>query len=134
MEPSSALNYVVAFIQPFQLEGVVDALRLVPGCPGMSVSEVRGVGCTGAHPPREGERTEVDPFEKKVRIEVFCLAADVPGIVDAIRAAAHTGNPGDGKVFVGPVTAAYRIRTAESGARAVTPCPSDKEFENERCT
>jgi len=121
MEPNSSLNYVVAFIQPFQLEGVVDALRLVRGCPGMSVSEVRGVGGTGAHPPREGERTEVDPFEKKVRIEVFCREADVPGIVEAIRAAARTGNPGDGKIFVGPVTLAQRIRTGERGEAAVRP-------------
>lgn len=121
MEPSSPLNVVVAFIQPFQLEGVVDALRLVPGCPGMSVSEVRGMGCAGAHPPREGERTEVDPFEKKVRIELFCRAADVPGIVEGIRAAAHTGHRGDGKIFVGPVTTACRIRTGAWGEKAVLP-------------
>lgn len=121
MEPNSPFNVVVAFIQPFQLEGVVDALRLIPGCPGMSVSEVRGVGCTGAHPPREGERTEVDPFERKARIEVFCRATDAPAIVEAIRSAAHTGHRGDGKIFVGPVTMACRIRTAEWGEKAVLP-------------
>ena len=121
MEPSSSLNYVVAFIQPFQLDAVVDALRLVRGCPGMSVSETRGFGCARAHPPRKGERAEVDPFEKKVRLEVFCRAADVPGIVEAIRGAAHTGNPGDGKIFVGPVTLAQRIRTGEWGEASVRP-------------
>lgn len=121
MEPTSPLNVVVAFIQPFQLDAAVDALRNVPGCPGMSISEVRGVGCTGAHPPREGERTEVDPFERKVRIEVFCRAADVLEIVDAIRIAAHTGHRGDGKIFVGPVAMACRIRTAEWGEAVVLP-------------
>jgi nitrogen regulatory protein PII len=117
----SPLNVVVAFIQPFQLEAVVDALRLVPGCPGMSASEVRGVGCTGAHPPRKGERIEVEPLERRVRIEIFCREADMRGIVEAIRATAHTGNHGDGKIFVGPVTLAQRIRTGESGEAAVRP-------------
>ncbi len=117
----SPLNVVVAFIQPFQLESVVDALRQVPGCPGMSVSEVRGVGCTGAHPPRQGERTEVEPLDRKVRLEIFCTASDASGIVEAIREAAHTGNPGDGKIFVTPVTLAKRIRTGEWGDAAVRP-------------
>lgn len=117
----NSLNCIVAFIQPFQLDAVVDALRRVRGCPGMSVSEVRGFGCARAHPPREGEMTEVEPFEKKVRIELFCRGADVPGIVEAIRAAAHTGHAGDGKIFVSPVTLAQRIRTGEWGEATVRP-------------
>ena len=115
------LNYVVAFIQPFQLDAVVDALRQIRGCPGLSVSEVRGVGCTGAHPPHAGERSEVDPFERKVRVEIFCRQADAVLIVETIRRAAHTGNAGDGKVFVGPVTLAQRIRTGEWGEAALRP-------------
>ena len=118
---TSPLNYVVAFIQPFQLDAVVDSLREVRGCPGLSVSEVRGVGCTGAHPPHVGERSEVDPFERKVRVEVFCRSADAVLIAETIRRAAHTGNPGDGKVFVGPVTLAQRIRTGEGGEAALRP-------------
>lgn len=118
---SSALSVVVAFIQPFQLEPVVDALRRVEGCPGMSASDVRGVGCTGAHPPHKGERTEVEPFDGKVRLEIYCSASDVSVIVAAIRAAAHTGNPGDGKIFVGPVAEAQRIRTGASGDAALRP-------------
>lgn len=118
---SNPLNYVVAFIQPFQLDAVVDALRHVRGCPGLSVTEVRGMGCTGAHPPQTGERSEVDPFERKVRVEIFCQHADAVVIVETIRRAAHTGNPGDGKIFVGPVTLAQRIRTGEWGEAALRP-------------
>ena len=66
----------MAFIQPFQLDAVVDALRHVRGFPGLSVSEVRGLGLQrDAHPPRSGERSEVDPFETRVRLEIFCRAA-----------------------------------------------------------
>lgn len=115
------LAVVVAFIQPFQLESVVDALRLIEGCPGISASDVRGVGCTGAHAPRPGERTEVDAFEQKTRLELFCRATDVPIIVETIHAAARTGHPGDGKIFVSPVTQARRIRTGASGEAALRP-------------
>ena len=119
MQPNSSLNYVVAFIQPFQLDGVVDALRQLPRFPGMSVSDVMGMGAHRAHPPVKGEDTEVHPFEKKVRIEIFCLPSELVAIIETIRKTAHTGNEGDGKIFAGPVTLAHRIRTAEWGEAAI---------------
>jgi len=118
VEPSP-LHYVVAFIQPFQLDAVVDAIRQLPNFPGMSVSEVRGFGSRAAHPPRVGELAEVDPFKLKVRIEIFCRPAELVVIVETIRQAAHTGNPGDGKIFAGPVSLAHRVRTGEWGEGAV---------------
>lgn len=72
MESPSA---VIAFIQPFQLDAVVDELRRLPAFPGMSVSDVRGLGTHGAHPPRDGEPSEVAPLEKKVRLEIVCTAS-----------------------------------------------------------
>lgn len=119
MPQDRPLRHVVAFIQPFQLDSVVDALRRLPRFPGMSVSEVRGFGAHLAHPPRAGEATEVDPFEEKIRLEIFCRVSELTTIVEAIREAAHTGNPGDGMIFAGPVAVACRIRTAEWGEEAL---------------
>jgi nitrogen regulatory protein PII len=121
MQPNDSLSYVVAFIQPFQLDGVVDALRGLPRFPGMSVSDVRGMGAHRAHPPAAGEETEVHPFERKVRIEIFCLPSELAAIIETIRKAAHTGNAGDGKVFAGPAILALRIRTGEWGEAALRP-------------
>ncbi len=114
-----SLNAVVVFIQPFQLESVVNALRRMPKFPGISVSEVRGFGRHGAHPPHEGELAEVVPLEKKVRLEVYCLASEATSILQAIRQAAHTGHQGDGKIFVVDVAWAMRIRTGEIGPAAL---------------
>ena len=113
------IEVVVAFIQPFVLERVVDAIRSLPDSPGLSASEVLGVGSHGAHPPRSGDAGEVRALTKRLRVEVFCRASDSRSIVDVIRKAAHTGNPGDGKVFVCPVSSACRIRTGEEGAGAL---------------
>ena len=118
MQPTP-INVVVAFIQPFQLDNVVDALRRLPSFPGMSVSDVRGVGAHRGDPPRAGESTEWHPFEKKVRVEVFCRPSELVAIIETVRKAAHTGNAGDGKIFAGPVMLAYRIRTGEWGESAI---------------
>ena len=115
------MNCIVAFIRPLQLDAVVDGLRRVHGFAGISTCEVRGMGARGAHPPRSGERAEVDPFEPMVRLELFCRATDVIGMVEAIQQAGRTGNPGDGKIFVGPVMLARRIQTAEWGEAAFRP-------------
>jgi nitrogen regulatory protein PII len=118
---TGAMNCIVAFIRPFQLDAVVDELRHVHGFAGLSTSVVRGMGVSGAHPPRSGERGEVDPFEPMVRLELVCRAADVIGMVEAIQQAGRTGNSGDGKIFVGPVMLARRIRTGEWGEAALRP-------------
>jgi len=116
---SSELQFIVAFIQPFQLDAVVDAVRRMPDFPGMSVSEVRGFGSHAAHTPREGERSEVHAFEARLRLEVFCRLDEASSIVETIGQAAHTGHPGDGKIFAGPVTLAQRIRTGDWGDAAI---------------
>lgn len=73
---SDPMHTVVAVIQPFMLELVVDALRLFPSFPGMSVSELRGFGRRCAHAPHRGERTEVEPFEEHLRVEIYCRNAE----------------------------------------------------------
>lgn len=45
--------------------------------------------------------------------------AQVPALVNAITAANKTGNHGDGKIFVLPLTDAHRIHTGEHGAAAL---------------
>ena len=40
-------------------------------------------------------------------------------IVEAIKEGAHTGNIGDGKIFIYPIDNVIRIRTGEEGDDAV---------------
>jgi nitrogen regulatory protein P-II 1 len=114
-----ALRVVVAFIRPFQLEPLVDALRALPNFPGMSVSRVEGFGRRKSHPPRAGEDTEVAAFRESTRVEIYCRAAEEQGIATTIRAVCHTGRPGDGKVFTALLGSALRIRTGEEGEDAI---------------
>ena len=109
------MTIVVAYIQPFQLEPLADALRELPGFPGMTISDVRGFGGAGAHAPKPGEPGEVDPYRPTARIEIVCATGEAPRIAEAVCRAAHTGHAGDGLVFVGPVTASFRIRDDRFG-------------------
>jgi nitrogen regulatory protein PII len=63
--------------------------------------------------------TEVQAFETHLRLEVYCRLPELSAILEIIREAARTGHAGDGKIFVGAVTAACRIRTGEWGDAAV---------------
>ncbi len=104
------MTIIVAYVQPFQLEPLADALRALPGFPGMTVSEARGFGGAGAHVPKPGEFGEVDPFRDTVRVEIVCASADAARITEAVARAAHTGHAGDGLVIATPVTGSIRIR------------------------
>ena len=58
-------------------------------------------------------------FLPKLKIEVAIASDLVSKVIDAITAAAKTGQIGDGKIFVFPIEQAVRIRTGERDADAL---------------
>ena len=64
---------------------------------------------------REIKEGAIEVLDEKLRIEIFCRDAELKSILDTIWRAAHTGNPGDGKVFVSPLARVVGIRTGEEG-------------------
>jgi len=112
------MKKIEAIIKPFKLEEVKDALADL-GIEGMTVSEVKGFGRQKGHTEiYRGSEYTVD-FLPKIKIEVVLADALLESAVAAIVKAAKTGKIGDGKVFVSPVEEAIRIRTDETGEKAV---------------
>ena len=112
------MKLVMAFIKPFKLEDVKDALKSV-GVTGLSVSDVRGFGRQAGHTEvYRGAEYEVD-FLPKTRIDVLVDDPMVPMVVDAIEKSARTGAIGDGKIAVLAVDEVVRIRTGERGRDAL---------------
>ncbi|MFC7156446.1 ammonium transporter [Halomarina halobia] len=112
------IKLVMAYIRPDKLADVKRALAEA-GAPSLSVTNVSGRGSQPARTSQwRGEEYVVD-LHQKVKVE--CVVAEIPAetVVEAIRDAARTGEPGDGKVFVLPVEDAYQIRTGETGVDAV---------------
>lgn len=112
------MKKVEAIIKPFKLEEVKEALSAV-GVEGMTVIEVKGFGRQKGHTEiYRGNEYTVD-FLPKIKIEIILADGMVAAAVEAIVKAAKTGKIGDGKVFVSPVENAIRIRTEETGDKAV---------------
>ena len=112
------MKLVTAIIQPSMLDQVQTALVHL-GARGMTVSEVTGYARQQGHKEvYRGETMSID-FVLKVRLEILSDDANVDNIVGTIVKAAHTGEIGDGKVWVTPVETVVRVRTGETGESAI---------------
>jgi nitrogen regulatory protein P-II 2 len=112
------MKLVTAIIKPFKLDDVREALTGI-GVLGLTISEVRGYGRQKGHTEIYRGAEYAVNFLPKIKIEIACPAAMAERVVDSIAAAARTGQIGDGKIFVGPIEHAVRIRTGESDADAL---------------
>jgi len=112
------MKKIEAIIKPFKLEEVKDALADL-GIDGMTVIEVKGFGRQKGHTEiYRGSEYTVD-FLPKIKVEVVLADTLAEPALTAILKAARTGKIGDGKVFVGHVEEAVRIRTSETGEKAL---------------
>ncbi|HUP89643.1 MAG TPA: P-II family nitrogen regulator [Longimicrobiales bacterium] len=114
------MKLIVAIIRPDKLSDVLEALFRAD-VRGLTVSRVQGHG---------GEIEQVETYrgttvkmelQEKIRLEIGVSEAFVEPTIQTIIKSAATGEVGDGKIFVLPVDAVYRIRTGEANEAAVTP-------------
>ncbi|ATW88580.1 Amt family ammonium transporter [Halohasta litchfieldiae] len=118
-EPNDGgIKMVTSVVRPEKLGAVKQALAEINAA-SLTVTNVSG---RGSQPAKKGswrgEEYTVD-LHQKVKIE--CAVADVPAedVVAAIRDAANTGEPGDGKIFVQDVENAVQVRTGNDGPEAI---------------
>ena len=112
------MKKIEAIIKPFKHEEVKDALAEI-GIEGMTVTEVKGFGRQKGHTEiYRGSEYTVD-FLPKIKLETVVADNIVDQATAAIVKAAKTGKIGDGKIFVSTVEQAVRIRTEETGDKAV---------------
>lgn len=110
---------IEAIIRPSRLDEVKSALDDL-GIHGVSVTEIKGAGKQKGYTQHyRGSEYQVNLLPK-VQIVVVVPDSAQDRVLDAIEAAAKTGEIGDGKIFVSPVLEAVRIRTGERGDIAVS--------------
>lgn len=114
------MKLIVAIIRLEKLNDVLEALFRAE-VRGLTISTAQGHG---------GETEQVETYRgttvkmelsPKIRLDIGVPDHFVEPTVQAILSAARTGEVGDGKIFVLPVEAVYRIRTGERDEAAVTP-------------
>ena len=106
------MKLVKSIIRPNKVDEVREALERL-NLAGMTVTDVRGHGRQKGHTAvYRGKEYEVNLLPK-VMIDVVVPDAVVDDVIQAVIAAARTGEIGDGRVFVLPVEQSYKIRTGE---------------------
>ena len=112
------MNLVIAIIKPYRLDEVRESLNSI-GISAMTVTEVKGFGRQqGRHELYRGAEYDID-FVPKVKIEIAAISERVEEITEIICKAANSGEIGDGKIFVVPLTQVIRIRTGETSESAI---------------
>jgi len=107
-----------AIIKPFKLDEVKQALAEI-GITGLTVCEVKGYGRQKGHNEVYRGAEYVVDFLPKVKLEIVVSDSLVAKAVEVIENTARTGRIGDGKLFVGAVDEAIRLRTGERGDSAI---------------
>ena len=109
---------VTCFIRPHRLENVKSAIAAL-GVSGLTVCDVRGVGNSPERTEWIGGGDGVIALPIRARLEVVAEDSLQEPIIEAILDSAHTGEQGDGKIFVERILDAVRIRTEERGSEAI---------------
>ena len=112
------MKLITSIIRPYKLDEVRDALASA-GVSGITVTEVRGFGRQKGHTELYRGAEYVVDFLPKLKVEVVVPDELLDAVLEEIQQAAHTGNVGDGKVFVTGVDQVLRIRTGELDADAL---------------
>jgi nitrogen regulatory protein P-II 1 len=109
---------IEAIIREDRFNDVKEALRKI-GIVGMNVTEVRGHGRGGGIVLTGRSGTYQVDLLPRFQFNIVLSDHNVERTIVAISEAAHTGNKGDGIIFVYPVEEVVRISTGERGHAAL---------------
>ena len=112
------MKLVTAIIKPFKLDDVRETLAEI-GVNGLTVTEVKGFGRQKGHTELyRGAEYAID-FLPKIKIEIVISDDLTDEVIDVILKKAQTGRIGDGKIFISNIEETVRIRTGETGKKAI---------------
>ncbi|MDD0812180.1 P-II family nitrogen regulator [Curvibacter sp. RS43] len=103
------MREIRAIVRPSRLNKLRDALRAIPNFPGVTIFKAEGFTAPAAVEKRT-VKEELTDFTPKLMVCVLCDVAMVDTIRDAIISACHTGQIGDGLVWVVDLESTHRIR------------------------
>ena len=112
---------VEAIVREEKLEDVKEALMAID-VRGITISQVMGCGTQKGYSHLvRGNVVNLNVLPK-IKFEIVVSTPEWERkTIDAIKAAAWTGQPGDGKIFSYTLDRAVRIRTGEEGVEAIQP-------------
>ena len=107
------MKLIIAIVRPFKITAVVDAISPDADFPGLTVINSRGFGREKSAPHLHTAAEDLHDFDEGATLMVAAPDDAVNRVCTIIGRIAHTGRPGDGKIFVLPLEDAVRIATGE---------------------
>lgn len=113
------MKEIKAIIRPLKLLEVTEELQKIEGLPCVTVSEIKGFGKSRAKHAKDKIICEMVDFIPRIKLEVVVADEMADEVINVIQKYSHTGNTGDGKIFVYDVQDVIKIRTNERGGKAI---------------
>lgn len=107
------MKKIEAIIRKTKFEEVKEAL-LSSDIDWFEYHDVHGIGQSRQERIYRGVQYSTDNIER-VKISIVCRDMFVEPTVKVFLTVAHTGDVGDGRIFISDVIDAYSIRTGENG-------------------
>lgn len=115
---SAEMTKIEIITRQSKLEELKAALNEI-GINGMTVSNVLGYGVQKGHKQMyRGAEYTVDLLPK-IKIEMVVCTVPVQDVIDTSLKVLRTGEIGDGKIFISPVTKVIKVRTGEEDREAL---------------
>ena len=112
------LTKVVIITRQSKLEEFMHAMNEI-GVTGITITNVMGCGVQkGARSYYRGVEMDMNLLPK-IKIEIVVSLVPVKTVIDTAKKVLHTGQYGDGKVFVYDIENVVKIRTGEEGFEAL---------------
>lgn len=115
------MSKLVIIFNQTKYEAFIRAMNDI-GITGMTLSYVHGCGIQkGKNDYYRGVKYDINLLPK-VKVEIIVSEIPVNTVIEAAKSALHTGNIGDGKIFVYDVERVVKIRTGEENYFALQDC------------
>jgi len=115
---SDVMTKVDILTSPNKLDDLIDALNKI-GITGLTVSNVLGCGVQKGHKEYyRGMPVEIKLLSK-VKVEIVICEVPVDLLVETAKKVLHSGNIGDGKIFVYEVKNVIRVSNGAEGKEAL---------------
>jgi len=114
------MKEIKAYFRPGFVDRVVTALEEA-GAKDLTVIRVEAFGPLADAPTDEHHlfRKYSEKYSVILKLELVCTDEEALRFAEIIRGKAHTGDHGDGRIFIAPVEEALNIRTGETGLQAL---------------
>jgi len=108
------MNEIKAFIRKRKAEEVIDGLEAQGFCC-MTLIDVMGLGRMSDPEKAQLSISIAERFSDIVKLVVVCGQDDTEEVIEIIQNHARSGQPGDGIIYVTPVSQSIHIRSGKTG-------------------